>query len=74
MDAALNFPALFYAMFWWFLMVGFIGLPVLLIMLCIPAWRRPLLRHPRKVGAMALVCVSVVGLTSYRLWVDHRER
>ncbi len=74
MDAALNFPALFYAMFWWFLMVGFIGLPVLLIMLCVPAWRRPLLRHPRKVGAMALVCVSVVGLTSYRLWVDHRER
>jgi hypothetical protein len=74
MDAALNLSALFYAMFWWFLIVGFIGLPLLLIMLGVPAWRRPLLRHPRKVAVMALVCGSVVGLTSYQLWLNHRER
>ncbi|MDX9671667.1 MULTISPECIES: hypothetical protein [unclassified Pseudomonas] len=67
MDATLGLIGLFYALFWWLLLVSFIGLPVLLIMLSVPAWRRSLLLHPRKLAAIALVCVPVVGLTVYQM-------
>lgn len=63
MDAALAFISLMYVMVWTVCTAAFIGLTVLVIMLCVPTWRRALLRHPRKVSVLGLLCLSVVGVT-----------
>ncbi|MFJ4197119.1 hypothetical protein [Pseudomonas sp. NPDC089534] len=65
--------ALIYMTVWWLVIGSFLGLPILLIMLCVPAWRRPLLRHPRKLGALTLVATSVVGVTTYQILSSYQE-
>lgn len=65
--------ALIYVVMWTVLMGAFIGLPGLLIMLCVPPWRRALLRHPRKLAVLMLVCVCVVGFTLFQVVVSYRE-
>ncbi|MGB6214187.1 hypothetical protein [Pseudomonas mandelii] len=51
-------------------LLAFVGLPALLIALCVPAWRRQMLRQPRRFGALGLVCLSVVGAMSGNYWLD----
>lgn len=65
--------ALIYGVMWTVLMGAFIGLPGLLIMLCVPPWRRALLRHPRKFAVLMLICVCVVGYTLFQVVVSYRE-
>jgi hypothetical protein len=65
--------ALIYVVLWTVLLGAFTGLPILLIMLCVPPWRRALLRHPRKLAVLALVCVSVVGATLFQVAVSYRD-
>ena len=50
--------------------LSFVGLPALLIALCVPAWRRQMLRQPRRFGALGLVCLSVVGAMSCKYWLN----
>lgn len=59
--------SLVYVTVWAVVMAAFFGLAVLLTMLCVPSWRRSLLRHPRKGGVLALICLPVVGMTIWQL-------
>ncbi|MBV4472937.1 hypothetical protein [Pseudomonas botevensis] len=65
--------ALVYIVGWTLLLVGFIGLPMLLIMFCVPGWRGALLRHPRKTSVLSLVCISVVGVTLYQVITSYHD-
>lgn len=59
--------SLVYVTVWAVVMAAFFGLAVLLTMLCVPSWRRSLARHPRKAGALALICLPVVGITLWQI-------
>ncbi|MHC8329600.1 hypothetical protein [Pseudomonas sp. LB1P83] len=50
--------------------LAFVGLPVLLIALCVPVWRQQMLRQPRRFSVLGLVCLSVVGVMSGKYWQD----
>ena len=62
----LSIDALLYVTVMNILLLMFIGLPTLLIGLCIPGWRRRMLRQPWRFGALGLACLLVVGFTVYR--------
>lgn len=67
---ALIFGAMMYGTLLNLLMLSFIGLPLLLLALLIPASRRRMRRQPLRFGALAAVCALFVACT---LWKVHRD-
>jgi hypothetical protein len=63
---SLSIDAFLYVMVMNGLLMSFIALPALLIGLCVPGWRRQMLRQPRRFGALGLICLMTVGYTLLR--------
>jgi len=71
---ALIFGAMIYATLLSLVLLSFIGLPLLLIGLLIPACRRRMRRQPLHFGALAGVCAIFVVCTLWKIHSDDRLR